>query len=156
MHQGRHETLGHRAVNRRTVSQRVLAGLLGGIAGTAVMTVVMRALHRRLPHRDRHPLPPRHIVMAMADKSGIGRPDSEDTRRRLTLAGHYAYGTGLGALYGVMSPETRWAPLTGGIPFGLAVWSGSYLGWLPAAGLYRSATHESAPRNLLMVASHCA
>ena len=132
----------------------LLSGLIGGFAGTVAMTGAMKAMHRRLSREDRYPLPPRQVAMAMADKSGIGRPGREQERRALTVALHYGYGTGMGALYSMMAPRTRWAPLVAGLPFGLAVWGGSYLGLLPAAGLHPPATQESAPRNALMIAAH--
>jgi hypothetical protein len=134
--------------------RRLLGGLLGGLAGTAAMTVAMKAMHRRLPARDRHPLPPRHVAMALAEKSGAGPPADEDDRRALTLALHYGYGIGMGAVYSLVAPRTPWAPLVAGLPFGLALWGGSYLGWLPAVGLHPPATAESAPRNSLMIAAH--
>lgn len=133
--------------------RRVLSGLIGGAAGSAAMTVVMRFLHRRLPPEDRYPLPPRQVAMALAEKSGVGIPASEESRTNLTLAAHYSYGTALGVAYSLTAPRGRWAPLAG-LPFGLAVWGGSYLGWLPAVGLHPPATEESAPRNTLMIASH--
>jgi uncharacterized membrane protein YagU involved in acid resistance len=37
---------------------------------------------------------------------------------------------------------------------GLAVWAGSYLGWLPAAGILRPATRHPWRRNLLMIIAH--
>jgi hypothetical protein len=132
----------------------VVSGLLGGVVGTAAMTAAMKAMHRRLPREDQFPLPPRHIAIAAAEKSGVGAPRTEENRRRLTLAAHYGYGTVLGGVYGLVAPRTPWAPVIGGVPFALAVWSGSYLGWLPALGLYPSATQESAPRNGLMIAAH--
>jgi hypothetical protein len=132
----------------------VVSGLLGGVVGTAVMSVAMRAMHRRLPPDDQFPLPPRVIAVAAAEKSGVGAPRTEANRRRLTLAAHYGYGTAMGGVYGLLAPRTPWAPVIGGVPFALAVWSSSYLGWLPALGLYPPATRESAPRNGLMIAAH--
>ena len=134
--------------------RRVLSGLLGGAAGCAAMTVFMRRMHRQLPPEDRYALPPRRIAMTMAAKSGLGPPQREEDRRALTMLAHYAYGTSLGAVYALVAPRTRWAPVVGGVPFGLAVWTGSYLGWLPAMDLHPPATEESAPRNALMIASH--
>ena len=133
---------------------RLLSGLLGGVVGTAAMTMAMRAMHRHLPPQDQYPLPPRHIAIAAAEKTGVGAPRTEENRKKLTLAAHYGYGTALGGVYGLLAPRTAWAPVVGGVPFALAVWSGSYLGLLPALGLYPSATHESAPRNGLMIAAH--
>jgi uncharacterized membrane protein YagU involved in acid resistance len=134
--------------------RRLLAGLLGGALGTVAMTAAMTAMHRRLPARDRYPLPPRQVTMAAADKSGIGRPRREEDRRALTLAAHYAYGISMGVAYAVLARPRRRPALLSGPAFGLTVWSGSYLGWLPAAGLHRPATREPASRNALMLASH--
>jgi hypothetical protein len=133
---------------------RLISGILGGVVGTAAMTAAMRAMHRRLPPEDQFPLPPRQIAMTAAEKSGVGAPRTEENRRRLTLAAHYGYGTAMGGVYGLLAPRTPWAPVVGGVPFALAVWTGSYLGWLPALGLYPPATRESAPRNGLMIAAH--
>jgi uncharacterized membrane protein YagU involved in acid resistance len=37
---------------------------------------------------------------------------------------------------------------------GLALWVGSYLGWLPAVGILRPATRHPWRRNLLMIVAH--
>jgi hypothetical protein len=134
--------------------RRIFSGLLGGAIGCAAMSLFMKRMHRELPAEDRYALPPRQIAMTMAEKSGLGPPRKEEDRKALTQLAHYAYGTSLGAVYALVAPRTRWAPLVGGVPFGLAIWTGSYLGWLPALGLHPPATEESAPRNALMIASH--
>jgi len=139
---------------RNAAFRRMWSGLLGGIAGTTTMTVAMAAMHRRLPPEDRHPLPPRHVSMSLASKTGVGPPEHEADRTALTMALHYGYGTTLGAVYGLLAPETRWAPIVAGLPFGFGVWAGSYLGLLPALGLHPPATSESALRNSLMIAAH--
>jgi uncharacterized membrane protein YagU involved in acid resistance len=128
---------------------RILAGLIGGLAGTTAMTAAMVAMHRHVPPADRYALPPRRVAMAMARKSTLVRD-----RRALTIVAHYGYGVSLGGAYGLLAPRSVWAPAVAGLPFGLAVWMGSYLGWLPAAGLYPPATRESAPRNALMITAH--
>jgi hypothetical protein len=133
---------------------RLCVGLAGGLVGSALMTAFMRRMHRELPSDDRYPLPPRQIAMTLAEKSGLGPPAREENRKALTLAAHYGYGTALGGLYGLIAPKPRWARLAAGIPFALAVWAGSYLGWLPAAGIHPPATAESAPRNALMIGAH--
>jgi uncharacterized membrane protein YagU involved in acid resistance len=134
--------------------RRLLSGLLGGALGSAAMTVFLGRMVRRLPREDRYALPPRRIAMTLARKSGIGPPARERDRRALTLVAHYSYGTALGAVYAMVAPRSRWGALIGGLPFGLTVWSGSYLGWLPAAGLHPPATRESPERNALMIAAH--
>jgi uncharacterized membrane protein YagU involved in acid resistance len=138
----------------QTRMQRVLAGMIGGAVGTVLMTTAMKAMHRRLPRRDRYPLPPRRVTMELVEKSGLEPPRRERDRKTLTRATHYAFGTGMGAVYSMIVPRTRWAAIAAALPFGLAVWGGSYLGWLPATGLHPPATEESAPRNALMIAAH--
>jgi hypothetical protein len=42
------------------------------------------------------------------------------------------------------------------VAYGLAVWAGSYLGWLPAAGVLPPATEEPAGKNAVMILAHVA
>jgi hypothetical protein len=41
-----------------------------------------------------------------------------------------------------------------GAAYGVAVWTGSYLGWIPTLGLLKPATRHPAERNALMLAAH--
>lgn len=77
--------------------------------------------------------------------------------RRLLLAAAKGALTGVGAAYGVaaaLRPALA-GPATG-VAAGLAVWAGSYLGWLPAAGLHPSPGRDRPGRPAAMVASHAA
>jgi len=134
--------------------RRLLAGLVGGALGSAAMSGFLRVMFPLLPARDRYPLPPRRIAMRLVTKSGFEPPRREPDRHALTLTAHYAYGTTLGGIYGLIAPRTRAAAIAGGIPFAMAVWAGSYLGWLPVVGLHPPATRESVARNTLMIAAH--
>ncbi|HWS53323.1 MAG TPA: DUF1440 domain-containing protein, partial [Pyrinomonadaceae bacterium] len=71
-----------------------------------------------------------------------------------TWASHFGYGAACGALYGALAAERDVPPLAAGVGFGLAVWAGSYLGWLPAAGIISPATEHPPRRNALMIAAH--
>jgi hypothetical protein len=134
--------------------RRFLAGLMGGALGSAAMSGFLRVMFPLLPDRDRYPLPPRRIAMRLVTKSGFEVPRREADRRALTLTAHYAYGTTLGGVYGLIAPRRPLTALAGGVPFAMAVWAGGYLGWLPAVGLHPSATREPASRNALMIAAH--
>jgi uncharacterized membrane protein YagU involved in acid resistance len=92
--------------------------------------------------------------MELVEKSGLEPPRRERDRKTLTKVTHYAFGIGMGAVFPMIVPRTRWAAIAAALPFGLAVWGGSYLGWLPATGLHPPATEESAQRNALMIAAH--
>jgi hypothetical protein len=133
---------------------RELAGTIGGFVATAPMTVAMLAFHRALPAQDKEPLPPRQIVENAADTAGVDLGLGEETHEAVTLAAHFSYGATVGALYGPAAGATGLPRAAEGALYGLAVWGGSYLGVLPGAGLYRSATEEAPARNALMIAAH--
>jgi hypothetical protein len=135
---------------------RILAGSLAGLIATVPMTMAMRALHRRLPPAERYPLPPRLITDEIASKAGVDGHLDESERRTATLAAHYGYGAAIGGLYGPLAGAAGRdrSPVLKGVAWGLAVWTASYLGWLPAAGILPPATEQPARRNALMIAAH--
>jgi uncharacterized membrane protein YagU involved in acid resistance len=117
------------------------------------MTAAMILMHRRLPQRERYPLPPREITMKLAREVGVEEKLDAEERSAVTMISHFAYGAAGGALYAAALEPTR-KPLAKGVLFGLGVWAVSYLGWLPAAGVLSSATEHPARRNALMIAAH--
>lgn len=114
----------------------------------------MVAMHKTLPAHEQEPLPPRQIVENAASQAGVDLGPDEEGRKAATLAAHFGYGASVGAMYGPFAGITGLPRVAEGMLFGLAVWGGSYLGLLPGAGLYRSATDESSERNALMIAAH--
>jgi uncharacterized membrane protein YagU involved in acid resistance len=135
-------------------TKMLLAGALAGLAATAPMTLAMEVLHRQLPARQRHPLPPRKITIRAARRAGIARELNESQRLGLTLAAHLGYGTTVGALYGPLAQRVSGPAAVKGMGYGLIVWAVSYLGLLPVLGLIRPATQHAARRNALMIAAH--
>ena len=134
---------------------RVLLGALAGLAATAPMTLAMKLMHERLPREERYPLPPRQVTEGMAEAVGVNEHLDEEGREAATWVSHFAYGTACGALYGALSGgRAPGHPVLAGVGFGVAVWAGSYLGWLPAAGILSPATEHPARRNALMIAAH--
>ncbi|MEX2168719.1 MAG: DUF1440 domain-containing protein [Pirellulales bacterium] len=129
-------------------------GAIAGLFATVPMTVVMKGIRQQLPFWQRGRLPPEQITMEMAEKIDIAKDLDRDERKALTLAGHFGYGAMSGSAYGAFAEQVRLPPMLGGAGFGLAVWAASYLGWLPVAGVRRSATQEPAGTNLMMIASH--
>ena len=59
-----------------------------------------------------------------------------------------------GAAYAPLAQHFRLPPVAGGIAYGLGVWASSYLGWLPATGLYRSPGREPKRRHAMMIGAH--
>ena len=134
---------------------RILLGALAGLAATAPMTLAMKLMHEQLPREEQYPLPPRQVTEGMAEKAGVNEHLDEEEREAATWMSHFAYGTACGALYGALSGERVDShPLLAGVGFGMAVWAGSYLGWLPAAGIISPATEHPPRRTALMIAAH--
>lgn len=135
--------------------RRMLLGALAGMAATVPMTLAMIAMHRRLPRRERYPLPPRAVTMEVLDSVGVQEQQLDESQKSgVTLLSHFGYGAGVGALYAPLAHAVRLPPLASGCIYGLTVWAGSYLGWLPAAGLITPATEHPARRNALMITAH--
>ena len=132
----------------------IITGFVAGVAATAPMTLAMELMHHRLPQHEQHSLPPRKVTMKFADLIGLKQRLREPARQDLTLLSHFGYGGATGALY---APLAHRIPLPGvakGAVYGLAVWAGRYVGWLPAAGIMPPATKETAGRNAVMIAAH--
>jgi uncharacterized membrane protein YagU involved in acid resistance len=137
-------------------TKRLAAGAAAGLVATAPMTGAMKLAQAMLPAREQHPLPPRRITLRALRKTGL-RPHAhldERGRRGLTLAAHYGYGTGAGALFGVIAPRNTRDAVAAGVGYGLLVWAASYLGLMPALGLHPPANRETPGRNAMMIAAH--
>ncbi len=126
---------------------RCARGAMAGLAATAPMTAVMAGLHAALPPQERDPLPPEQITenAVRADGPAVDA---------LAWVAHFGYGATAGACYALAKAHLPGPPSARGACFGLALWAAGYLGWLPAMGLYRSATEEPARRNALIILSH--
>jgi uncharacterized membrane protein YagU involved in acid resistance len=118
------------------------------------MTVFMETAHERLPGEPPRPLPPREVAEGLSVKAGVRSDMSERDLQDLTLALHVGYGSATGALFGVMAPKHPVAAIGAGMVFGLAVWAGSYLGWLPKFGVRQPIGYDPVARTRLMVAAH--
>lgn len=121
----------------------LMLGALAGFAATLPMTVVMSRLHRHLPGQERYPLPPREISEHL--------PSPGVSTGVMTLFYHFLYGGGAGALFAGLF---RRRDMATGAAFGVAVWTASYLGWIPAARILSFGPQHPARHNRLMLISH--
>lgn len=133
---------------------RTTAGLLAGLTATLPMTAAIWAIHRHLPWHERYPIPPRQITLRLAQRAGLKHKLDQPQRTVATYTSHFAYGAIVGALFALLTPRLPGTPLPKGALFGLAVWAGSYQGWLPAANILPPATRQPARRNAMMIAAH--
>jgi hypothetical protein len=126
----------------------VVAGLLAGAVGTVTMDTVRYVRQRRAGGED-SPLAwefaPVDSWEKAPDPGQVGKRLIEGfTQRELpdrwawltSTAVHWAFGSGWGALYGVLAGSQRKPHVLAGVPFGVVVWASGYV-VLPAAGLYQ-------------------
>ncbi len=127
-------------------------GFISGVVATGPMTATMLLWHRRLPVREKYPLPPREITGVVMEKAGVSATPDQITAA--TLVAHFAYGGAAGALYGLIPSGKLRAPIRSGLILGFLVWSLSYFGLLPALRILRPATEHPARRSGLMLGAH--
>jgi uncharacterized membrane protein YagU involved in acid resistance len=133
--------------------KRFFVGILAGTAATVPMSVVMQALHR-WPRREAASLPPRQITYRIARRTGAARQLDKNGLQALTWINHFGYGAGMGGLYVLLTSRIKAHPVLKGAAWGMIIWTISYLGWLPAAGILPPATQHTKRRNSLMLISH--
>ncbi len=134
---------------------RLIAGAIAGVAATVPMTALMVYMHRRIPPGERRMLPPKQVAGEVASEAGAeDLVDREEDLLATTGVTHFGYGAAMGGAYALAAPHIDLPAELKGTVFGLGVWAGSYLGWLPAAGIRPPATRRPASENAMMVASH--
>ena len=134
---------------------RLIAGTIAGVAATVPMTALMMYMHGQIPTGERRTLPPKQVAGKVASEAGAEDiVDREDELLATTGVAHFGYGGAMGGVYAAMEPYVDLPAEVKGAVFGLGVWAGSYLGWLPAAGIRPPATQRPASENAMMVASH--
>ena len=130
-------------------------GAVAGLLATLPMTAVMIVGKRFLPRKSQDPLPPAQITKNALRAIKVEDEVSSNEEELLTIVNHFGFGATTGALYGSLcAPRSNAHAVTTGCIYGLGVWSCSYLGWLPAAGLYRSGMDDTRERNALMIVAH--
>jgi uncharacterized membrane protein YagU involved in acid resistance len=133
---------------------QLVKGALAGLIATVPMTIAMKLMHQQLPPKEKYPLPPRAITMELADRAGVKKYLDEDERYGLTVISHFGYGATVGAFYAPLAPLIPLPASAAGASYGVLIWAGSYLGWLPAMSILRPATRHPARRNALMISAH--
>jgi len=125
---------------------RLVIGAVAGFCATLAMTSAMARMHRRLPEPERYPLTPREIV-----DSATGGQLEDEPAKDVTIAAHFAYGAGCGALVAAANPRIG---VGSGALAGVGIWLASYMGWIPAARILKPASDHPPGRNLLMIGAH--
>lgn len=150
--QGQHN--GGKTLAAVSLPSLLLRGALAGFVGTLPMTAFMLLVKQFLPKWLQYALPPRELADDMEDSLGIGKHLNTTERIAIAAVLHFGYGMATGALYTLLMHRIRLFPPLKGILYGLAVWVGSYAGWMELLRLREAASHQPIRRNLLMLAAH--
>lgn len=133
---------------------KLLQGAIVGFVATAPMSMTMLLGWRLLPRHEKYHLPPRLITEEIAERVGMGDRLSENELIAVTVLSHFGYGAFWGWIYALFEHRIPLIPIWKGALSGVALWAGSYLGWLPAMGILTSATRHPWRRNLVMIVAH--
>lgn len=133
-------------------------GLIVGALGGLIASLAMSEFHSLFPHAESHSEP--------ADEDSTIKTASTISQaifhHRLTaaqkmMAGsvvHYAFGTTMGALYGMFAEFRDSERLGWGLPFGAAIWLGAHVITVPALGLSESIIRKVPADEGVEFASH--
>jgi len=147
------EWIGEQEMKR--LPQSLVEGAVAGVIATVPMSAAMFAMYRLLPRHERYPLPPHLITEEVAERADQDElADSETGTAVVTGISHFGYGAAAGALYPLTFGRLPLPAALKGVIFGVAVWAGSYLGWLPALDILPPATEQPPRRTLLMIVAH--
>ena len=142
----------------RRAPRTLLLGAGAGAIATLAMSGLMYAAQRvGLLGRA----PPRRIVEHTLARLGLRGKVPPSARKSLSAALHLAFGASQGALYALgqelltLRKRGPAAPSAlSGVPFALAVWAASYMGWIPALGILPKPSRDRPGRPTSMVLAH--
>ena len=133
---------------------KLLSGAAAGCIATLPMSVSMLIGWGLLPKREKYHLPPRMITEEISERVRIEQHLGENELIGLTIFSHFGYGALSGAVYALFEQGVPMHSSLKGALSGVAIWMGSYLGWLPAMGILSPATRHPWRRNLMMIIAH--
>jgi len=125
-----------------------------GAAATGAMTVFMERAFRCLPAHEQYPLPPREITDAVTEGLDVDRPQSRSSVTVVTFIAHFGFGIASALPLAALPRHSLRAATAQGVIWGLLVWSGAYLGALPALQILTPANQHPAGRTALMIVAH--
>lgn len=136
-----------------SVATTIARGAMAGAAATVPMTAVFVAARAVGAIDD---FPPVQIVARVV---GLRRSRRHPIAlRRWAMIAHLAFGAGAGSTFGLLcrhaARKTAGARTVTGIVWGVAVWLGSYEGWLPLLGILPPAHRENRPRTAAIGLAH--
>ncbi len=129
-----------------------MAGVFGGIAATLILSGLREGWTKFGLVFETAPMQ----VVERMQELGLVEGSSHEDRRGLTLAAHFAYGTGTGTLFGFLRRE-RGGPVEEacvGAALGLLAWGAGWASWLPLTGVHEAPWTQRTPKVLLPALDH--
>jgi len=123
-----------RSAGSASIWRGAFAGLVGGVLAAGAMSLA----HHLLPKPTAPADEGEDATVKTADaitRRVTGRPLPEAAKPAASQIVHYAFGGGVGAMYGGVAELLPRVSAGLGVPFGLAVWLGAHLITVPALGL---------------------
>ncbi len=136
----------------RNMEEYAVRPALSGLVATSAMSSVL-GIARKMGLLGTPP--PKRITASALRKMGHS-PSSAPTPlfRATWIAAHLGYGAFCGVLYHPVRRSIHLHRYLSGLAFGLFVWAASYLGMLPALGLYPRADRDKNARTASMIVGH--
>lgn len=128
----------------------ILAGLIAGAVGAGAMSLV----HKGLSAATSASRPPTAAAQQERDEDPtvkvadaitrplLHRPLPEDKKPLAGNLVHYAFGAGVGGLYGALATIMPRVTVARGLPFGVVVWLAAHVIMVPALGLAPPLTRQ--------------
>lgn len=144
------------SITPQQILEGAVDGAKAGLKATVPMGATMRMGLMATSTAERVPF---SAVMKTIERHAGFRVD-EPTHAAASWAGHLAYGAAFGAVLGAaqaalpQQARSTAARTSIGAVFGLGLWAASYLGWLPAMGILKSAKKSPVGFNATNIAAH--
>ena len=144
----------------------ILRGIVAGLIAGAVGAGAMGLVHKGLTAITSGPRPPTAAAQQGQDEDPtvkvadgimgrfLDRPLADDKKPLAGNIVHYAFGAGVGGLYGGLAAVMPCVTAAGGLPFGGAVWLGAHVIMVPALGLAPPPTRQPLPKEGLELVMH--
>ena len=123
-----------------------LAGFLGGLLAAGAMSLAHRLVGEMIPKPEAPPAPQQQddstVKVASQALRLVGRSLDEGDKPLAGTIVHYAFGAGVGMVYGALAEVVPRVSAAVGLPFGVAVWLGAHVITVPALGLAEPPTRQ--------------
>jgi putative membrane protein len=142
---------------KHKVYKGLIAGGIGGLAASWIMPKFQLLVTRALGHSDPHEGQGEDATVKTAQRISsamLDHPLSAEEKKKAGPLVHYAYGTGIGALYGGLAQKHETIKSGFGVAYGAGAWALGDEIAVPALGLGKKPTEVPWSQQLQFLAAH--